>query len=94
MDGQVGHSWCDWRLESFGYLQNLQSKKMTCLPFLPNFLLSCFWKNLAIWPFGHLAFWLLGRWFRVELAQGYKPSMDGLRRFLAFGVFIHHAWIW
>jgi len=41
-----------------------------------------------------IAMWLLGRRFRVELAQGHAPSIDGLRGFLAFGVFIHHACIW
>lgn len=41
-----------------------------------------------------IAMWLLGRWFRVELVQGHAPSIDGLRGFLAFGVFIHHACIW
>lgn len=41
-----------------------------------------------------IAIWLLGRWFNVVLAQGHTPSIDGLRGFLAFGVFIHHASIW
>lgn len=36
----------------------------------------------------------LGRVFSVQLPQGRFDSIDGLRGYLGFGVFLHHASIW
>lgn len=41
-----------------------------------------------------LVLWVLLRWIRIDLVEGHSPIIDGLRGFLAFGVFVHHASIW
>ena len=38
--------------------------------------------------------WVMRRWIRIDLVEGRSPTIDGLRGFLAFGVFVHHACIW
>ncbi len=37
---------------------------------------------------------VLRRWILIEPVSGHAPAIDGLRGFLAFGVFVHHASIW
>lgn len=37
---------------------------------------------------------VLRQWVRIEPITGHTPTIDGLRGFLAFGVFVHHASIW
>jgi peptidoglycan/LPS O-acetylase OafA/YrhL len=49
---------------------------------------------LALLLEAFLLFFLLRRWIRFELVVGHAPIIDGLRGFLAFGVFVHHASIW
>lgn len=49
---------------------------------------------LALMLEAFLVLWLLRRWIRIDLAEGHSPVIDGLRGYLAFGVFIHHASIW
>jgi peptidoglycan/LPS O-acetylase OafA/YrhL len=37
---------------------------------------------------------VLRRWILIEPISGHAPTIDGLKGFLAFGVFVHHASIW
>jgi hypothetical protein len=47
---------------------------------------------LMSWAFAVVA--LLDRWFPVHIKAQRAGTIDGLRGFLAFGVFMHHACIW
>lgn len=47
---------------------------------------------LLAWAFAVVA--LLDRWFPVHIKAQRASTIDGLRGFLAFGVFLHHACIW
>lgn len=49
---------------------------------------------LALLIEAFLVLWVLLRWIRLDLVEGHAPTIDGLRGFLAFGVFVHHASIW
>ena len=49
---------------------------------------------LALLLEAFLFLWLLRRWVRIESVMGHFSTIDGLRGFLAFGVFVYHASIW
>lgn len=49
---------------------------------------------LALFIEAFLVLHFIRRWIRVELMPGRSPTIDGLRGFLAFGVFVHHSAIW
>lgn len=49
---------------------------------------------LALFIEAFLVLHFIRRWIRVELMPGHSPTIDGLRGFLAFGVFVHHSAIW
>jgi peptidoglycan/LPS O-acetylase OafA/YrhL len=39
-------------------------------------------------------FYLLRKWIHINPTDTHSLTIDGLRGFLAFGVFLHHAYIW
>lgn len=47
---------------------------------------------LLAWSFAVVA--VLDSWFPVQIKAQRASAIDGLRGFLAFGVFLHHACIW
>lgn len=49
---------------------------------------------LALLIEAFLVLYFIRRWIPVELMPGRSPTIDGLRGFLAFGVFVHHSAIW
>ena len=49
---------------------------------------------LALFVEAFLVLHVIRRWIRIELIPGRSSTIDGLRGFLAFGVFVHHAAIW
>lgn len=49
---------------------------------------------LVLYVEAFLIIFLLNRWMVNITADRHSPTIDGLRGFLAFGVFIHHASIW
>lgn len=53
----------------------------------PGFALALFLEAYGI-------LWLAQARFRGALNEGHAPAIDGLRGFLAFGVFVYHASIW
>lgn len=53
----------------------------------PGFALALFLEAYGL-------IWLWRRWCPVNLSVGHSPTIDGLRGFLAFGVFVYHASIW
>lgn len=53
----------------------------------PEFALSIFVEAFAL-------LYLARPWGKADSIAGHYPIIDGLRGFLAFGVFVHHASIW
>jgi cytochrome c oxidase assembly factor CtaG len=49
---------------------------------------------LALFVEAFLLLYLARKWIKINLIAGHSPTIDGLRGFLAFGVFVHHAAIW
>ena len=49
---------------------------------------------LAIFIEAFFVLHLVHPWIKIDSVAGRTPTIDGLRGFLAFGVFIHHASIW
>lgn len=49
---------------------------------------------LAIFIEAFVLLHLVRLWLKVDVVAGHSPTIDGLRGFLAFGVFLHHASIW
>ena len=49
---------------------------------------------IIIYLIAYLTGYLLYSKYKIETTSGRYETIDGLRGFLALGVFIHHAYIW
>lgn len=52
------------------------------------------WPAVAIYALVLATAWILAKWVAVPPAEGRFGTLDGLRGFLAVGVFIHHGAVW